>query len=168
MVSATIYCEIAGSPHLRTELKMIQKVLSEAVPTIKRETIGPYTSPQSIYGNEARVSLLQSVLKTKSEVKQLRAETRELARKLDQQAEEIKQLQKTKTLLQPLQGTALAIRRRFFATFRRVEHLGGSGLVSTILGGNKVAHDGDVVTDICLFRNGLIDYRKNRNNWAWR
>jgi len=67
------------------------------------------------------------------------------------------------TILRPLKESAVAIRKRFFAFYLREKESGRAGKDPVIEEGNKVAHDGDVITDICLIKNCLMDYKKEFN-----
>ena len=59
-------------------------------------------------------------------------------------------------MLRPLKATAIDIRQRFFATFRRKQDSlqVDDQLINHC--GNLRAHAGDVVLDFCLFKNHLI------------
>ncbi|PUU72397.1 hypothetical protein B9Z19DRAFT_1137751 [Tuber borchii] len=58
-------------------------------------------------------------------------------------------------VLRPLRRTGVDIRRRFYATFRRPREP-ADGDPAIIIDGNRAAHSGDVITDVSLFRHGLL------------
>jgi len=59
-------------------------------------------------------------------------------------------------MLRPLKATAIDIRQRFFATFRRKQDSLQVHDQLIIHCGNHRAHAGDVALDVCLFKNHLI------------
>ncbi|RPA94599.1 hypothetical protein L873DRAFT_1814147, partial [Choiromyces venosus 120613-1] len=77
MVPAIVYCEVQRDPDARGELAAAKRLLTAAVPTISRVQVGLYSSPQTVYGNDARSSLLGSFLRMESVVQELREETRQ-------------------------------------------------------------------------------------------
>ena len=127
---ALLYCNVASGTNPSRELGMVVKSLEEAIPSVSRKQV-------SQTGNEGN-TLLQSI-------EQLREETSKMK-------EEV-------ASLLPLRKIAVGIRERFFAYYRRKEKLGRIGVRLTIERGNKMAHDGDVVTDVCLFESGQMAYR---------
>ena len=61
-------------------------------------------------------------------------------------------------VLRPLKTPAIGIRNRFYATFLRSQESSIISLPTIITGGNRIADDGDVVTDTCLLKNNLLHY----------
>ncbi|PUU77506.1 hypothetical protein B9Z19DRAFT_1128249 [Tuber borchii] len=61
-------------------------------------------------------------------------------------------------ILRPLKPKAIGIRERFFATFLKSIFQTRMGDTSVIEVGNRIAHEGDVVTDVCLLENEIITY----------
>jgi len=59
-------------------------------------------------------------------------------------------------MLQPLEETAVAIRRRFFEYFIRLGKGALDAEVNTINAGNQAAHHGNILTDITLVNRGHI------------
>ena len=90
----------------------------------------------------------------KEETKAGKEETEALKKETRTLTEEV-------TMLRPFKETAVDIRKRFFATFRRREGGQENEDPSTIDSGNQRAHAGDVCLDVCLFRHHLIECDDN-------
>jgi gas vesicle protein len=127
---------------------------------------------QTAYANKPGRSLLRSIQKMENDIlalqnkvddeehktkalqnkaKELQNKAKELQNRVDDQAKEL-------MILRPLTDTAVDIRKRFFATYRRREQEMEDKDHSIINSGNRRAHAGDVCLDVCLFRNHLIEY----------
>jgi len=61
-------------------------------------------------------------------------------------------------ILQPLKRPAIGIRNRFYGTFLRSQERNIISLPTIITEGNRIAHDGDVVTDTFLLKHDLLHY----------
>ncbi|RPA88846.1 hypothetical protein L873DRAFT_1849584 [Choiromyces venosus 120613-1] len=75
----------------------------------------------------------------------------------------LEQLQKQQSIttewavtMQPLQETAIAIRRCFFQNYRKLIGQDSIGSPTAIPSGNKAAHNGDLITDTTLVMRGDI------------
>ncbi|KAG0124303.1 hypothetical protein HOY82DRAFT_634397 [Tuber indicum] len=69
-------------------------------------------------------------------------------------------LMKEVTVLRPLKRTAVNIRERFFATYRRKKDALRIEDPFIIDSGNLRAHAGDVILEVCLFQNHLISFEE--------
>jgi len=138
-VSGLVYCEVSKNGDSEEELEMVEGSLTEAIPSISRVQIGCCSRPETAYANEAGGSILRSLRRMEKDISKLQEEV---------------------TVLRPLQATAVGIRKRFFAVYLRREQTGAIGTSTTIREGNDIAHAGDVITDICLLKNGLIEYHR--------
>ncbi|PUU74052.1 hypothetical protein B9Z19DRAFT_487094 [Tuber borchii] len=99
----------------------------------------------------AALEKTSAALEKKSNTHEQRANTHE--QRANHQQDEL-------NALRPLKDTAIGIRERFLAGF-----LEGQAAGQIILGnravieiGNKIAHEGDIVTDISLLKNRMIGY----------
>ncbi|KAG0132644.1 hypothetical protein HOY82DRAFT_606324 [Tuber indicum] len=76
----------------------------------------------------------------------------------EQTAKELGRMADWALTMQPLQSTAIEIRLRFFANYQK---LGGARLgdgAKAIRMGNEAAHEGNILTDIIMIRDGhLVD-----------
>ena len=84
----------------------------------------------------------------------LRRDSDDLKQKYNAQEEEL-------TMLRPLKDLAAGIRKRFFANFLEIGAQASGNIImanSAVIDiGNQIAH-GDVITDTCLIKNGIINY----------
>ena len=103
---------------------------------------GTRDKPQTAFCKEGGHGILGRLQKLEEEVHQMRAYKDEL------------------TMLRPLRQATVDIRSRFFATSRDRVGMGGVGLRTSRDEGNKAAHAGDVVTDICLLKHNMIQYHQ--------
>ncbi|KAG0123314.1 hypothetical protein HOY82DRAFT_619332 [Tuber indicum] len=122
-----------------------------AILSIAPVLIGPWSQPETVYANPDGGSFLKSVRTMEMNIVKLIARTEALEQKSINQEYEL-------TVLRPLKASAISIRDRFFAKFLESKASSNIGNLSAISAGNKIAHEGDVVTDICLLRNGMISY----------
>jgi len=83
---------------------------------------------------------------------------RTMETKIEQLIARVEALRKQITVLRSLLYTAVGIPHIFPATFLKSMILTNIGNPSAIKVGNEKAHGGDVITDVCLLRNGLITY----------
>lgn len=151
---------------------MVVKSLEEAIPTVTlKQESHPDNQTQAVYANDQGNTLLQSIEQLRKETSEMKEELvllRPLRKETQQLEEEVasllplrketKQLKEEVASLLPFRRMTVGIRERFFAYYRRKEKLGGVGIRLTIETGNKMAHDGDVVTDVCLFESGQMIY----------
>jgi len=86
----------------------------------------------------------------KEETRALREERRALG-------EELRSLEDEVTILSPLKVFAVRIRERFF-TFQSGELVGEIEDPSEIWIGSDIVPAGDVITDVCMFKNELLHY----------
>jgi len=110
---------------------------------------------------EAREEAVKAEREAREEAVKAEREAREEAvkaeREIQQRATEaLCRITKEVMMLRPLKTTAIDIRQRFFATFRRGQHSREVDDHLIIDCGNLQAHAGDVVLDVCLFRNHEI------------
>ncbi|KAG0137549.1 hypothetical protein HOY82DRAFT_649285 [Tuber indicum] len=110
-----------------------------AIPSIAPIQIGPWSHPETVYANPDGGSFLKSVHTMEMNIEKLIAKTEALD-------------QKSKALEQR------SIDQELELIFLESKASSNIGNLSTISEGNKIAHEGDVVTDICLLRNGMISY----------
>ncbi|CUS12707.1 unnamed protein product [Tuber aestivum] len=146
---AIIYTHVQEAPVGGSDVKAAERVLTKATRTVSLRQVGSHSAPLTAYGNDTGCALLSSFLRIESVVQDLREETRK-------SGEEMERLRQEVTILRPLKSAAIDIRHRFFAVFKRTDGVGDSDNDSTIRKGNIMAHNGDVVTDVCLFQNQLI------------
>ncbi|PWW75293.1 hypothetical protein C7212DRAFT_322750 [Tuber magnatum] len=142
MVSGLIYCDVDGNVDHSKELEAVMASLTTAARSISPVQVRTYAKPKTVYTNEPGCSLLQSLQTMASKIDVLQKKTEVLSEKV--------------AILGPLKNTAVDIRKRFFATFRRKKRHLAMGDRSTIASGNNRAHARDVCTDVSLFRNKLI------------
>ena len=110
---------------------------------------------------EAREEAVKAEREAREEAVKAEREAREEAvkaeREIQQRATEaLCRITKEVMMLRPLKATAIDIRQRFFATFRRGQHSREVDDHLIIDCGNLQAHAGDVVLDVCLFKNHEI------------
>ena len=159
MVTGIVVREVDGSSNRMRERFRVQKALSKGSRTISRVPMRTSTHPDFAYGNSAGYSLLRSIERMHTEMLEFKAEAEQGTRSLREDTErETKALKDELMILRPLRETAVNIRRRFFATFRRDhDKLPTPGDTAIIQIGNHAAHKGDVITDVSLFRNHFMD-----------
>jgi len=85
-------------------------------------------------------------------------EIRDLREESTSQKEEIRDLQEEVTVLHPLRDSAIGIRKRWFGVFCKHRRRGGKANQAVIDRGNKIAHSGDITTDVYLLENGHMHY----------
>jgi len=125
-----------GNGDPRKELTMVKQNSVQAIPSVVPVQIGPLSDPATAIANPGASLFLLSILTMETKIEQLVAR--------------MEALQKELTILRPLQDTAVSIRDRFFATFLPSPVSTNIGNPSLISVGKEKAHDGDVVTDVCL------------------
>jgi len=109
---------------------------------------------------QAREEAIKAEREAREEAIKAEREAREEAIKAEREVQRLAtealcRITEEVTMLRPLKATAIDIRQRFFATFRRKQDsLQVDQLI--IHCGNLRAHAGDVVLDVCLFKNHLI------------
>ncbi|KAG0637169.1 hypothetical protein HOY80DRAFT_296330 [Tuber brumale] len=151
MVVGSVCSEFGGCGDSRNELAIAKKNSLQAIPSIAPVQIGPWCHPETAYANPDGASFLKSVRMMEMNIEKLIPRMEALEQKSINQEREL-------TLLRPLKATAIGIRDRFFATFLKSMSSANIGNLSVIAEGNKNAHEGDVITDICLLQNGMISY----------
>ena len=147
----------------------VKRSLAHKVRKVNRMHAGPPFS-RTIYTNKGGGSLLRSVQRSfnnmEANVLALRQQLKDQGQQLKDQGQLIKGqgegqkiLNKEVMTLNPLKDTAISIRKRFLATYRR------EGVneeqdddEETIHIGNVQAHTGNVRLDVHLFRNNLIQH----------
>ncbi|PWW72888.1 hypothetical protein C7212DRAFT_366058 [Tuber magnatum] len=149
MVTRLVYTEVDESADHRRELFRVKRFLTTEARSISRMRART-SANQTAYANKPGRSLLRSIQEMKNDILELR-------NKVDNQEYGTKALTEELVILRPLKDTAVDIRRRFFATYRRREHGMEDEDPPTINSGNLRAHAGDVCLDICLFKNHLIE-----------
>jgi len=110
---------------------------------------------------EARHEALKAERQAREEAINAEGEAREEAIKAEREVQRLAtealcRITEEVTMLRPLKATAIDIRQRFFATFRRKEDSLPVDDRLIIHCGTLRAHAGDVVLDVCLFKNHLI------------
>jgi len=173
MANGLVYtqvCEGAGEGY------RVKRSLAHEVRKVNRMHAGPPFS-RTIYTNKGGGSLLRSVQRSfnnmEANVLALRQQLKDQGQQLKDQGQQLKDqgqlikgqgegqkiLNKEVMTLNPLKDTAISIRKRFLATYRR------EGVneeqdedEETIHIGNVQAHTGNVRLDVHLFRNNLIQH----------
>jgi len=143
MLAGLVYCKVdRNNPKTpgQNDREVVAEGLKDVILTISLVQIGTYSRPETTYCNDAGGGLLSRLRKMEEKVNRLDA------------------LEAEVIMLRPLRKSAVGIRARLFATSRVHAGMGGIGLQAFIDDGNEIAHRGDVVTDICLLRHGLIEY----------
>jgi len=110
---------------------------------------------------QAREEAIKAEREAREEAIKAEREAREEAIKAEREVQRLAtealcRITEEVTMLRPLKATAIDIRQRFFATFRRKQDSlqVDDQLINHC--GNLRAHAGDVVLDVCLFKNHLI------------
>lgn len=145
MVTGLVVSEVEGCSDRRRERFRVKMSLAHGSRSITRVAKRTSTRPNTTYANSAGRSLLRSIEKMQTEIRENKAHTMALK-------EELK-------WLRPLRSTSIDIRSRFFAIFRR----GGETDPDDpwiIKFGNEAAHSGDVETDVSLFRHNFLDFEE--------
>lgn len=110
-----------------------------------------YAHPQRAYANEPSFSILKSIKAMEARLQMLEEKIR---------GQEWIAIRDEITILRPLRDTAVGMRKEFFATFLRDQQSDTIGNPAAVREGDQIAHVGDVVTDICIIKNGLMDYKE--------
>lgn len=154
MVTGLVYTEVNPSADHRRERSRVKKSLATEARLIRRMR-GTTPAKQKAYANKAGRSLLRSIHKMESDIVDLQNKVHEQE---DNHIRSTKCLTEELMILRPLKENAVAIRRRYFATYRRSQDEMEDDDPLTIDSGNKSAHRGDVCLDVCLFKKRLIEY----------
>jgi len=162
MLAGLVYCQVdRNNPKTagQNDRKVVAEGLKDVIPTISPVQTGTYSHPETTYCNDAGGGLLSRFRKMEGEMNRLGALEAEVNRlkALEGEVNRLKPLEAEVIMLRPLRKSAVGIRARFFATSRVHPGMGGIGRQTCIDDGNEIAHRGDVVTDICLLRHGLIE-----------
>lgn len=143
----------AVANRLRGEISNLSAVIS-----------GRYTKPETTYVNGGGRSLLATLQRLEKRVSGLENRVGELIEannglraEANVRQDELIVHREELMVLRPLRHVAVAIRKRFFSNFRSDNEVGGIGLPADNHAGNRIAHRGDVITDVLLFKKGLID-----------
>jgi len=142
MVLRLVYTDYDGNSDPMKELAIVKRNLVQAIPSVAPVRIGPLSNPETGYANPGGSPFLLSIRTMETKIEQLIARTESLQRQI--------------TVLRPLLYTAVGIPDISPTTFLKSMVLTNIGNPSAIKVGNEKAHDGDVVTDVCLLWNGLI------------
>jgi len=110
---------------------------------------------------QAREEAVKAEREAREEAIKAEKEAREAAVKAEREVqllatEALCRITEEVTMLCPLKATAIDIRQRFFATFCRKQDSLQVDHQLIIHCGNLQAHAGDVVLDVCFFKNHLI------------
>jgi len=155
MVVGLIYTEIDGSGDPKGDLATIKTTFVQEIPSVGPVQIDLNGHVETTFTNQAGGSFLKAIT---SEIQQLRAETKELREESRSQKEEIRDLRGEVTVLHPLRDSAIGIRKRWFGVFCKHRRRGGKANQAVINRGNKIAHSGDITTDVYLLENGHMHY----------
>ena len=147
MVFGLVFTDYDGSSDQTKEPALVKQDLEQAVPSMVPIRIGPLSNPETAYANPGGGPFLLSIRTREAKIEQL------IIARTESQRKEL-------TTLHPLQDTVVGIPNIFLATFLHSMVLTNIGNPSAIAMkvGNEKGHDGDVVTDVRLLRNGLITY----------
>ncbi|KAG0128123.1 hypothetical protein HOY82DRAFT_42705 [Tuber indicum] len=159
MLSGLLYCEVPVDGESKRDLETVKHSLTNAIPSLSRVQVGSYSKPESAYANPAGGSILRMLRRMETDISSLREEVVTL-RPLREEVAALRPLREEVAILLPLREVAVGIRKRFFANFQEMQQMDVLGSRTTIQEGNKIAHSSDVLADICLLKNGLIDYNR--------
>ncbi|PUU77517.1 hypothetical protein B9Z19DRAFT_1108818 [Tuber borchii] len=95
----------------------------------------------------------------------MKTDIREIEERMEKTGEKIRAIGEELTILSPLKPIAIGMREEFFETFLSGESMGEnvdesvSGIKdpSAIWIGDDIEPVADVITDVCMFKKGLID-----------
>ncbi|PUU81697.1 hypothetical protein B9Z19DRAFT_1076464 [Tuber borchii] len=143
MVVALVYNEFDGCSDTRKDLSIAKQNSTQAIRSMVPVQIGTSGHVETAYANPDRGSFLKSV--------------REMERNMEKMMARQEVMERELTVLRPIKATAIGIRDRFFASFleSKASAIGNLAVIEEV---NKLAHEGDVVTDVCLLKNGMIRY----------
>ena len=157
MISSLVFCDTKTDPDPERELAAAKKGLTDGILSVSRVQVRTSAGPKEAYANEHGASLLELVDEMRTQIKTLEQQVMEQREKMTVlEGEGMTQKEKI-TVLWHLKDSAVAIRKRFFAVYSYKLKPGQISKDPVIKEGNQVAHDGDVITDICLMENGLMD-----------
>jgi len=156
VIPSLVCCNAKTDHNPDLELAAAKKGLTDEIQSVSRVQIRTSTTPQDAYANGPGASLLQSFHDRFEKLEQQGMEQREKVAVLEKEGVTLKE---KITVLWYLKDSAVAIRKRFFATYDRKQDQVQNSKDPAIGQGNKVAHDGDVITDVCLIENDLMDYK---------
>jgi len=123
---------------------MVKQNLEQAITSVEPVRIRLLSNPETAYANPGGGPFLLSIGTTETKIEQ----------RITRTEAQLKEL----TIFFLLYHAAVGIPDRFLARFLQRVVLTNIGNPSAIKVGNEEAHNGDVVTDVCLLRNGLIAY----------
>ena len=155
MVVGLVYSNLDGHSDPEKELAMVKQNLIQAIPSVAPVQTGGWNSTETVYANPNSVPFLSMIEKLLARTQALEKDSDDLKQKYNAQEEEL-------TMLRPLKDTAAGIRKRFFANFLEIGAQASGNIImanpAVIDIGNQIAHEGDVITDTCLIKNGIINY----------
>lgn len=162
MTVGLVYTEVDCIGDVKADLTMIKTCLVQEIPSVGPVQIDLNGHVETAITNQAGGSFLTAITSEikllRAETQELRAETKELREESRSQKEEIRDLQGQVTVLRPLGSTAIGIRKRWFGVFCRHRRRGGKTNQAVINYGNKLAHSGDIITDLYLLENNHMHY----------
>jgi len=152
---------------------MARRCLPRAIPSISstsRVQVRTYRRPRRAETNERDNRILRTLRTIKTDIRELKEynketralveETREEIRALGEG--EIRALSEKVTILSPLKVIAVSTQERPFATLPSGERVGEieDPSASWTRIGSDIEPAADVITDVCMFKNGLLHYNE--------
>lgn len=133
----------------------VHKLCESALATSASEATVDHCVDPLRWGNSQGLSVLEKLDLLTSDVKSLKDETTSTKTEIADLKTEVADLNAKINILAPESASYLAIRNRFFSTFRR-DILGSTNSKDrdAVPLGNKKAHAGDIITDRRLYENG--------------
>ena len=154
-IEAIIASDIKGNSDAHTEKMNAIQVLTRAAKRVEKKSLTGLQGQYYVNGKGSM--LLRELAELKKEMAALKQEQSKMGELAAAQKKEQSKMAEWAATIQPLQETSIAIRKRAFLNYRKT--INGPSWKSTriIRNANKLAHDGNFLSDTILMRRGDLN-----------